>query len=246
MTMQGWRLPARSELSALVTAAAATPLALLLRDAEFDATAPHPTPVVLIPGLLGNAGNFLPLRRVLAARGISNVRTFSYLPRIDVPRIAHQLGAMIEGVCDATGAARVDVVGHSLGGLVGRYLLELDQGFLVRRLVTLGAPYFTASVGPRELAIFAAQDPIVPPPHPGRGGLRGRTRVVPDCGHLGLLYHLGVLGDVTRYLARRAEVPRRPRCDVRLRTSRLTSRRRSSLVFQPSDRQSSTPLTARS
>jgi pimeloyl-ACP methyl ester carboxylesterase len=206
MMTRGWQLSARGELSALVTAATATPWTLFLRDEAFDPTAPHPTPVVLIHGLFGSASNFLSLRRVLAARGVSNVHSFSYLPGIDVPRVARRLGETIEALCTATRSAQVDVVGHSLGGLVGRYLTELPAGRLVRRLVTLGAPYLTTSIAPQELAIFAAHDALISPPHPDHGALHGRTRVVPDCGHLGLLYHPDVLRHVARHLAR----PRRP------------------------------------
>src|SRR4029453_3351686 len=101
-------------------------------------------------------------------------------------------------ICAATGSAHVDVVGHSLGGLVARYLTELPAGNLIRRLVTLGAPYFTTSIAPQELAIFAAHDALIPPPLPAYGALRGRSRVVPDCGSLGLLYHPHALRPVAR------------------------------------------------
>ena len=204
MITRGWQLSARGELSALVTAAASTPWTFFLRDETFDPTAPHPTPVVLIHGLFGSASNFLSLRRVLAVRGVSNLHSFSYLPGIDVLRVAQRLGATIEAICAATRSAHVDVVGHSLGGLVARYLTELPAGHLVRRLVTLGAPYFTTSIAPQELAIFAAHDALIPLPHPDHGAFPGRTRVVPDCGHLGLLYHPDVLRHVARHLARPA------------------------------------------
>lgn len=80
-------------------------------------------------------------------------------------------------------------------------MTELPAGNLVRRLVTLGAPYFTTRIAPQELAIFAAHDAPSPLPHPDHGVLSGRTRVVPDYEHLGLLYHPDVLGHVARHLA---------------------------------------------
>jgi pimeloyl-ACP methyl ester carboxylesterase len=207
MITRGWQRSVRRELSALVTAAASTPLTLFLRDEAFDPTASHPTPVVLIHGLFGSASNFLSLRRVLTRRGVSNVHSFSYLPGIDVSRVAHRLGATIEAICAATRSTHVDVVGHSLGGLAARHLTELPAGRLVRRLVTLGAPYFTTRLAPQELAIFAAHDALISPPPPNYRVFAGRTRVVPDCGHLGLLYHPGVLHRVALHLAR----PARPK-----------------------------------
>jgi len=93
----------------------------------------------------------------------------------------------------------VDVVGHSLGGLVARHLVELGDGRRIRRLVTLGSPYYSERRPARELAIFATYDPLVPPPADGRG----RVVVVEDCGHLNLLQHPAVLHAVARFLRMR-------------------------------------------
>src|SRR6266566_1562052 len=157
--------------------------------ADFDAKAPHPTPVVLVHGFLGNPGHFRFLRRFLVARGFHNFATFSYAPRVDHQELARRLGHAIEAVCEAAGRAEVDVVGYSLG-----------------RLVTLGAPYLTDALPERETAIFGAADVIIPPP-PLR--LRGRSATVMGCGHLGLLYHPAALGQVAAFLGEPAEEPRK-------------------------------------
>src|SRR6185295_8760784 len=55
---------------------------------------------------------------------------------------ARQLGWFIDEVRAATGAAEVDVIGHSMGGMVGRYYVALAGGDgVVRNLVTIGAPH---------------------------------------------------------------------------------------------------------
>src|SRR5262245_42780943 len=192
--MAWWRAVA-GELSALGTLAASMPLGLLVRDG-FDPTAPHPTPVVLVHGLCGTRSNFLVLRSFLAGHGVRNFASFSYPPRVDYQRLVPRLARRIEGVCRDTGAPRVDVIGHSLGGLVARHLVELGDGSHVRRLVTLGSPYYSERRPARELAIFARHDPLVPPPADGRG----RVVVVEDCGHLNLLQHAVVLHAVARFL----------------------------------------------
>src|SRR5436190_1557576 len=69
--------------------------------ADFDAKAPHPTPVVLVHGFLGNPGHFRFLRRFLVARGFHNFATFSYAPRVDHQELARRLGRAIEAVCEA-------------------------------------------------------------------------------------------------------------------------------------------------
>jgi pimeloyl-ACP methyl ester carboxylesterase len=185
-----------NELSALGKIALSMPLRPLLARECFDPGVPHPTPVVLVHGLLGDPTNFNGLRSFLTDRGIGNFASFSYRPRIDYQNLAPLLGETIEAVCRESGTPSVDVVGHSLGGLIARYLIELGDGTRVRRLVTLGSPYYSDRRPPRELAVFAACDPLVPVP----GRTRGRMRVIEDCGHWNLLYHPTVFRVVARFL----------------------------------------------
>jgi len=193
-----WRT-IRAEVAALASLAVKTALSSSPREEFFYPAAPCSIPVVLVHGLLGNPTNFLAIRTFLARRGIRNFASFWYRPQINHQRLALRLASVLEGVCTATDVKQVDVVGHSLGGLVARYLIEMGEGRRVRRLVTLGSPHYTSRLPEQELAIFAANDPLVPPPHPIYGP-HGRIRVVPECGHLGLLYHPTVLRAVARYL----------------------------------------------
>src|SRR5881397_2641690 len=124
-----------NEVTALGTAALALPFRLLLRAQRFDPAAPHPTPVVLVHGFLGDPSNFLVLRSFLSSHGVRSFVSFSYPPRLDYQRLAPRLGQMITRVCRETGSPRVDVVGHSLGGLVARHLVEMGNGSRVGRLV---------------------------------------------------------------------------------------------------------------
>lgn len=201
-----------TEVSALGAAALSLPLRFVVPRQRFDPAAPHATPVVLVHGLLGDPTNFLLLQTYLAARGVRNFASFWYPPRLDYQRLARHLGRAIEALCLATGAPEVDVVGHSLGGLVGRYLLEMDPEHRIRRLVTLGAPYFASALPRQELAIFATADPIIPPPHPVYGphaahvARGGRVVLVPDCGHWGLLYHPAVLRESAAFLSAPVEL----------------------------------------
>jgi len=185
-----------NEVSALGTAALAMPLRFLLRGQPFDPHAPNPTPVVLVHGFLGDPTNFLALRSHLAARGIRNFVNFSYPPRLDYQRLACRLGQTVEAVCLHTGASQVDLVGHSLGGLIARYLTEMD-GSRVRRVATLGAPYFATRIPPRD----------------------GRIVLVGDCGHWSLLYHPAVLEEVARFLSFPLGLVSRPRPPLALQAS---------------------------
>jgi pimeloyl-ACP methyl ester carboxylesterase len=195
-----------TEVSALSAAALSVPLRLILRHERFETDVPHPTPVVLVHGFLGDPTNFLVLRSYLAARGMQNFASFSYGPRLDYQRLARRLGRAIETVCEATQRRQVDVVGHSLGGLVARYLIEMEGAGPIRRLVTLGSPYFANALWPHELSIFGESDPFITPPHavygPHAAHVRngGRVVVLPECGHWGLLYHPTVLHEASDFL----------------------------------------------
>jgi len=191
----GWRVLA-GELSALGTLAVSMPLDRLRGMEAYEPAAPDATPVVLVQGLLGDPSNFLVLRTYLSRLGLRSFASFSYALRLDYQTLAPRLREMIERVCRETGSPRVDVVGHSLGGLIARYLVELGDGSRVRRLVTLGSPYYSDRRPPRELAVFGANDVLVAPP--ARAGRR--VVVVPDCGHLNLLFHAEALRTVGHVL----------------------------------------------
>lgn len=186
------------EVTALASVVGALPWRTLAAD-TLDADGCHPVPVVLVHGLLGDVTNFAPLRRHLARRGIRRFASFGYFPRLDYQRLACALQTHVESVLARTGAAQVDVVAHSLGGLVARYLLQTSEAPLVRRLVTLGTPYLAHANPPQELAVFAEEDALVPPP---RDRARRRMTVIPGCGHFALLTDARALDATAHWLAR--------------------------------------------
>ena len=184
------------ELAALGTLAVSMPLGRVLGREHLEPAAPETTPVVFVHGLLGDPSNFLRIRAFLSGLGIRSFASFSYAPRLDYQTLVPRLGEMLDRVCGETGSRRVDLVGHSLGGLTARYLVEFGDGRRVRRLVTLGSPYYSDRRPPREHAIFAANDVLVPAPRvTGR-----RVVVIPDCGHWNLLRHTEALRAVGRVL----------------------------------------------
>jgi triacylglycerol lipase len=120
-----------------------------------DPLAAH-VPVVLVHGLVDNRSIFTVMRRALRRRGFASVCSWNYSPlQRDVESAAAALGRHIEHICRETGHERVQVVGHSLGGLVARYLVQrLDGDRHVETLITLGTPHGGsrwARVGPTPL-----------------------------------------------------------------------------------------------
>ena len=194
------------EIAAIGRTAAWLPTRITEASPRYDGTVAHPTPVVLVHGFLGDGTNFRRIAQRLQERGVKNLVHFRYPPRLDWPRLATHLGHAVDAVRRETGVRRVDLVGHSLGGLVARYLVEMHADAPVRRLVTLGAPYFGSPLLRNELAVFGDSDPIVPPPHPTYGPHApylhpgGRVVVVPECGHWGLLVHDRVRLETVRFV----------------------------------------------
>jgi len=101
-------------------------------------------PLLFIHGLGGHRGNFAPMRGWLALRG--RRRTYSLgLP--DDP-LAHLGERLTETIAELTAVNqlgpddRIDIVAHSMGGLVSRLaLLDVDITNRVHTLVTLGTPH---------------------------------------------------------------------------------------------------------
>ena len=114
-----------SELFALVRVVGALSWRSSAAD-TLDHTDSHPVPVVLVHGFLGDATNFANLRRHLCGHGNRRFSCFGYRPRLDYQRLARRLGEHVAAVCRDTGATQVDVIAHSLGGLVARYFVQTD------------------------------------------------------------------------------------------------------------------------
>jgi triacylglycerol esterase/lipase EstA (alpha/beta hydrolase family) len=106
------------------------------------APAPARLPVILVHGVLVNDGVWFTMRRYLARHDVGAVYTINYGPTYDdIEHFAEQLGAKIESVCAATGAARVLLLCHSMGGLVARAYLRQRGPARIERIVTIGTPH---------------------------------------------------------------------------------------------------------
>jgi triacylglycerol esterase/lipase EstA (alpha/beta hydrolase family) len=107
-------------------------------DFNCKPSADHPDPVVLVHGLGATmGGNWGYMSPLLAARGYCVFAlTYGLDPRfpygfggvIPIEQSAPELGAFVDEVLAATGAAKVDLVGHSEGTFMPEYWLEFLGG----------------------------------------------------------------------------------------------------------------------
>lgn len=219
-----WRLVARESL-ALVAAGALFPFGV---KAPRRATPRKPVQrtVVLVHGYLANRSTLLPLAAYLRWRGCPQVLSFNYRSSQGVERGAIALRDYLRR---HVRGGRIDLVCHSLGGLVARvYLQHLGGARRVDHCVTLATPhlgtynsYWVASRVGRDLR---PDSPLLSRLQASRH-LADRVRFlsivagsdnlvvprvfaaheevvrVPDVGHVGLLFAPRVLSMVADRLA---------------------------------------------
>jgi triacylglycerol esterase/lipase EstA (alpha/beta hydrolase family) len=114
------------------------PTPLGANDWRCHPTPAHPDPVVLVPALGGDIGSEWQAASPLLANNGYCVFAFDYKDEghAHLPAVAADLAAFVDKVLAATGAARVDIVGHSQGGMLPRYYLRfLGGASRVRTLV---------------------------------------------------------------------------------------------------------------
>ncbi|MEU1277479.1 alpha/beta fold hydrolase [Streptomyces sp. NPDC005805] len=135
-------------------------------------------PTVLLHGFVDNRSVFVLLRRALARHGGGPVACLNYSPlTCDIRTAADLLGRHVEEVCARTGRPEIDIVGHSLGGLIARYYVQrLGGDRRVRTLVTLGTPHAGTAVAP-----FAGVHPIVRQMRPGSPVMEELRQPAPGC-----------------------------------------------------------------
>jgi triacylglycerol lipase len=192
-------------------------------------------PVVLVHGFTQNRMNFVWLARALRRRGLGPFFGFNYQSFDPIERSAQELRGFIERVLEVTGASEVDLVCHSLGGLVARTYVDLLGGHShVRRVVTLGTPHRGLSHAGQRLgasvrdmqprtgfiarlegaprtdrvryhSIYSSHDNVVFPSSASSLGDRGTDVLVHRHGHFGILFSEEVAEHV--HLALTAEEP---------------------------------------
>ncbi|KFH68399.1 hypothetical protein MVEG_05214 [Podila verticillata NRRL 6337] len=132
--------------------------ALEFNDWNCKPSAMHPRPVILVHGLTANAwDNWLYIRPRLALKGYCSF-ALSYGQLNNVPVIygldkmensAQQLSDFINKVLNATGAEKVDIIGHSQGSIMPRYYFKFLGGAAkVHKFAAIGSiQYGTTLLG---------------------------------------------------------------------------------------------------
>lgn len=99
-------------------------------------------PVVFVHGLGGHHGDFLPMATYFRVGGRPCSYRIGFESGQSLEERAEALAECVRRVREATGPGRVDVVAHSMGGIIARMAIA-DHGLArsIRTLVTLGTPH---------------------------------------------------------------------------------------------------------
>lgn len=143
-------------LGALVAAALVVPLS------PASAQANEADPVVFVHGFGGKGDQFSSMMNNFKENGYSEDRlhAFSYDSLRSNTTIAGQLSDFVDGVLDETGASKVDIVTHSMGGLSSRhYIKELGGTDRVDDWVSIGGPNNGTSIaGFCDIVVTSCQE----------------------------------------------------------------------------------------
>lgn len=131
------------------------------RRALFEGISEEQPPVLLIHGFLGTRGSMFSLEHRLASEGICvfsfNLGTFNTR---DIRRSAFLIHRKIEQILAQAPVSRIDIVGHSMGGLIGLYYVKKLGGHeKVRKLIMMGSPLrgtWVALAGIATLGLWSA------------------------------------------------------------------------------------------
>ena len=187
-------------------------------------------PVILCHGYMHNRSAFFLLHHRLRKAGWHNVVSPNFRPATaSIPDFASQLADAVAIALVSSGSDDVDLVGHSMGGLVVRYFIQnLGGASCVRMAVTLGSPHRGSKMAALGLfgtaeqfrsdsslimgldaantpvsmtAIWSDFDNIVLPPENARLPEPCRNIMVRSIGHIALLLSGRVFDQLRRVLS---------------------------------------------
>lgn len=120
----------------------------------------HP-PVLLIHGFLGTRGSMFVIEQRLQRDGFAVISfNLGVLNVRDIRASALLIHRKVEQIIKQSGVHRIDIVGHSMGGLIGLYYIKhLGGESRVRRMVMLGTPArgtWAALLGVATMGLFSA------------------------------------------------------------------------------------------
>ena len=161
-------MPTLQELRAVGMATLQLPHALRQRECgsiQYVAERNTRCPVLLVHGYAASESVWTPLRRALAGGGFGHIVSLTYNSfAMDPEAVSAELTHQALRALAASGAPRVHLVGHSLGGLIVRYALAGSPALSAQAgcAVTIASPHrgsHLARIAPGRCARIMHQGP---------------------------------------------------------------------------------------
>jgi triacylglycerol esterase/lipase EstA (alpha/beta hydrolase family) len=111
------------------------------RERMHLAHCPRGVPVLLVHGYGCNGGYWLPMSAMLEREQISHTTVSLEPMTASIDDYPQQIERAVQALRDATGAGKVAIVAHSMGGLVARAYLRRHGASHIARVITLGTPH---------------------------------------------------------------------------------------------------------
>lgn len=111
------------------------------------------TPTLLMHGLFCNRACWLRVRLFLRNQGFRNVTTINLSLWHNEEALTELVAKKIDELRHQLGVNKVNIVGHSMGGIIARNYIQLRGGSSkVERCVTLGSPHHGTKLAPLSAA----------------------------------------------------------------------------------------------
>lgn len=186
-------------------------------------------PVIFVHGYGQNRADFYCMALLVRKSHAGPLVGFNYWYMASVEHNARRLAAFVERWAGISSTSKVDLVCHSLGGIVARYLVErLDGACRVRQLITIASPHhgtwwakFGLGRSSRQIEpdspehtlklagppdgvvyrnIWSAADALLIPPESASNKLARQDLVFDHLGHISLLVAPSVIRQVGRWI----------------------------------------------
>lgn len=102
---------------------------------------PETTPVILLHGLFHNQACWLWLQLRLRLLGVRSLHSINLPPWKNIEALTERVANKVDELRQASGATKVHLIGHSMGGIIARNYLQIRGGAQkVDRCILIGTP----------------------------------------------------------------------------------------------------------
>lgn len=100
-------------------------------------------PILLLHGIFHNHSAFFGIKRRLKRWGWPHIYTMNLATYCKgIPHLAEEVQTQVADILKKTHASKIDIIAHSLGGIIARYYIQHLGGDLnVKHVITLGTPH---------------------------------------------------------------------------------------------------------